>query len=250
MSKNRLELFRHGESKYLQGIVSWNEASDLTENGRRIVRDNASKLAEENIGIKTKVAVFSSPLSRTVETSLIIVSELNKLGIETEAENGIPIFIRRSLQEQINFSNTTMNLLALGGEWNGISGKTFIDSKRTNPQGKSTSRYFLNDALNMDNDVWRELPPDLKEKILAMETSDLIQNRIYRFISSLCKKGTERDLSIVVTHDALLALFLKKANSEVTWVDPGRRVSSEVINNELIINKVADTKIEGRLPLN
>jgi len=250
MLKNRIELFRHGESKYRQEIVSWSEASDLTENGRRVVENNAIEMAKENVGIRTKVAIFSSPFGRTLETSLIIVRELNKFGIETENENDAPVLVRRSLQEQINFSNVTMNLLALGGEWDGTTGKTFIDSRRTNPKEKVTSRYFLEDALNMNHDAWEELPLDLKNKILAMETSDLIQGRIYRFVSSLGRKSLERDLSVVVTHDALLALLLEKAQSEITWVNPGERVSTEVVNGELVIRKVAGIDLNKELPLN
>jgi broad specificity phosphatase PhoE len=249
MSKNRIEIFRHGESNYSQEVVPYNEARDLTENGIKIVRENARQLAKENIGIRTNIAVFSSPLARTLETSLIIVDELNQRGIKTESDNGIPIFIRKSIQEQINYSNSIMELLTIGGEWNGNNGKTLIDRSITNPENKTTERYILNDILNIKKEDWDKLPLDLREKILAMENSDQIQKRIIEFISSLCINSINRELTVVVTHDALIALLLRKAKSEITRIKPGERVTLDIVGNNLTVKSIAGVGIEKRIIL-
>jgi len=239
MSLNRIEIYRHGEATYRQEIVSLTEAHDLTEKGRKTVRLNARKTASENSGISTKVPIYSSPLGRTLETAKIIRDELLQNGVKTENEGDQPLFIRRCLQEQINFSYSVMNLLSSGGIWGGKSGSFKVDPKKTNPSMLSSADYILNDALNMSSSAWNELPSDLQRKILSMESGDRIQRRIVRFINSLGKTRTSTELSVVVTHDALIALLLSAAKSEVTKINPGEKVLIEIENNQLNFVSIA-----------
>ena len=239
MPLNRVEIFRHGVAKYAQGIVSWETAADLTESGRNVVKENAVRLANDYRGIETEVAIFSSPLGRTLESSLIIKDELDKAGLKTEGENGIPIKVRRCLQDQINFSNSIVKLLACGGEWSSIAGQIIIDPRRTNPTEIDTSKYCVADALNMGIEAWRALPDELKAKILVMETSEQIKRRILRFITSLGKLNINRDLVVVVTHDALITQLLKSYGDEMTRIPPGGRVTAEVSNGEFIVRNMA-----------
>lgn len=238
MSLNIIEIFRHGAANYCQEIVPWESAADLTENGRNVTKINAARLAQEYRGIKTTVSIFSSPIGRSLETSLIIRDELNKVGLKTEGEKGAPIIVRRCLQDQINFSNSVVELLARGGEWNGVAGQTIIDPLKTNPTGIDIGRYYVDDAVNIGVEVLESLPDDLKTIILSMETSERIQRRILKFINSLVKLNTRRDLTIVVTHDALIALLLKNCGSKVTRIDPSGRVTAEVVSGEFKVRKV------------
>ncbi len=63
-----------------------------------------------------------------------------------------------------------------------------------------------------------------------METGEQIQRKILRFITSLRKLSTKRELTVIVTHYDLIARLLKSAGSEMARINPGERVSVEVIN--------------------
>lgn len=239
MPLNRVEIFRHGVARYAQEIVDWNVANDLTGDGLITVRANALRLAQDYRGIATKVAIFSSPLGRTLETSLILNDELTRAGLETEGEGGAPIIVRKCLQDQFNFSNSIIHLLACGGRWSGLDGEATIDPEQTNPAKKRADEYLTADALGLDKEVWGGLPLDLRKKILSMETVDQVARRFLRFMNSLGKLNKGRDLTLVVTHEALIGQLLRNAGSETTKVNPGGRVTAEIIDEELVISNIA-----------
>jgi len=102
-----LEIFRHGEALYRQDYVSWGEARDLTENGRRVVEVNARKYLD-NPG-SDRAIIISSPYGRTLETASIIARHLESIGVECLVR------IRKCLQEQ-KYSYSLLKTLADGGE--------------------------------------------------------------------------------------------------------------------------------------
>jgi len=230
MSSPRIEIYRHGEAYYQQGITILDEASDLTTRGKETIHRNGHETFVQNDRLR-RIQIFSSPYGRALETAKIIRQEFK--------DNNLPIYPRRCLQEQINFSYSTINILCKGGVWKDENGVHLIDPTLTNPLNLNQTEYNLSEALKIDPENWLKLPTTLTDRLRSMETSEKIQARIIRFIKSLSQKMTSTDLSIVVTHDALIALFLATAKSETTHVEPGNKVIIEVVNQRLHILSVA-----------
>lgn len=144
----RVTLFRHGTAKYEQGKVSIEEANDLTEEGRRLVVEQANRLANE-IGQDEEITIWSSPMGRTLETATIIADVLRDHGFDirlkkqvgeedtpTTAENAIRVF--EALEEVRGLDIDLFSALVNGGSYTFSNGSTIsFDKNKTNPNNLS-----------------------------------------------------------------------------------------------------------------
>lgn len=250
MPLNRIEIFRHGDANYQQGQVDWQIAADLTKNGKATIDRKARNLAEEYRRINTKVFVYTSPLARTIETALIIARELNNIGIEVEHDGDAPVITRKALQDQRNYSHSTMRLLACGGTWDEDGISFVVDPKITNPMGKKIEKYGVTDARKIDFANWVYLPEKLKKKIWAIETNDSVRKRGLTFLKALNKKIGEKELTIIVTHDAVISQLLDSAGSETTRINPGESVMVEKVKGDLLVRRIGEKGIIRPMRIN
>ena len=240
MVGDRIEIFRHGQAKYIQEMVDWQSADDLTETGKNQIRLGGRILAEEYAGVKTRVPIFVSPTARTMETGLILAGELQAKGLEVENEQGVPIIRRRILQDQRNYSQSVMKLLVNGGVWKENEISFEIDPRVTNPEGRLLTEYGVGEAKEIFSRDGKDIPPGLRKRILSIENRESIKQRGVLFLREMAKKTEDRELVVVVTHDVVIAQILSEINGRSTLINPGERVTMERESGNLVVRRIGE----------
>jgi broad specificity phosphatase PhoE len=240
-----VDIFRHGEAKYGQGEVPLAEANDLTEKGIEKVRENAEQLAEL-IGSNEEVAIWSSPMGRTLQTAKIIAEVLKQKGIKLRAkgvteESGIKVF--NELTEVKNFSWKSFSPLITGGEVEFAGKKFFVDKSLTNPKNLGKTYYMENGVGNIDPRAKEQWPKEYVQEIEGFEKFFEATKRIMRPLARLKKLGDKPYRVIIVTHDALTGFIANVfSGGEENGIDPGSFINLERKNGKLVATKVGELK--------
>lgn len=241
-SSLRVDIFRHGKTKYEQKKVSIEEAQDLTEEGIEDVKVNAEKLADL-IQPDEEVEIWSSPMGRTLHTAKIIVETLEQKGVRLRRkgdakESGIKIF--EQLSEVKNFSWNLFSPLITGGEVEFGGRKFIIDKNLTNPNDIGYPEYFTEDGIkDITPEAKAQLPEDYVREIEGFEKFIDVTKRMMKPLSRLKKLEDKSYRVIVVTHDALTGFIANVfSGSEQGGLNP-----SEFINLERKAGKLVATRI-------
>jgi broad specificity phosphatase PhoE len=250
-------LMRHGETNYTQPeITSLDEANDLTLEGEAAVRKYAEELADL-IQPDEEVAIWSSPMGRTLHTAKIVAEVLEARGIMlrkkgTASAQGIEVF--NSLQEVQNFRWEKFIPLVNGGPMQ-VGEITFeIDPAKTNPKGLKPEQYFYEDEIkNIPSTVKDEWPPEYVAEIEAFESSVDATKRILHPLSLLQLAKDKPYRVIIVTHDALTS-FMANAltDGEKFGVERGEFLNLDLRGEDIIASRVGDgiSKNLGNDPFN
>lgn len=247
----KIDIFRHGQAKYLQLETGINQADDLTPEGIREVRTNAEKLTGL-IKDDEEVVIWSSPLGRTLHTAKIITEVLREKGIklrpkksasgeETLPESVIKVF--KTFSEVKGFSWKMYYPLVEGGEVAINNKKFLIDKKETNPENLNSQLYYLKGAFKKISPAVKEKWPLTYRKIVEnFEELSSATQRIIHPLQHLKKMGHEKPYRvIIVTHEAL-TVFLAQIYSggKAAGIEPGDFINLERKDETLVVTQVGD----------
>lgn len=251
----RIDAMRHGETEYRQGIVSIDEANDLTPEGGEEVTRSANKLADVILQELDEfpdlsVEIGSSPYARALYSAEITrdifrgkripLREDGKYfagGVQVIDELGM---FRRSVDWKL------LSPLIKGGKVN-FNGETFdVDNRRTNPNSFGVFDYLFKDGIgSIPNDVRAELPADYLQVIDGIEKTFDCTQRFMSCISGYAEVRGPRHV-VLTTHSELLYYPANVfSRGEVNLVDSGAFVSFERRDGKLVVTGVGDLT-EGR----
>ena len=242
-----INVFRHGESEYSQNNVSIENANDLTEKGIEDVKNNAIKLSEL-IKPEEEVEIWSSPTSRTLQTSKIISETLKEKGINIRkkgCDNNFGVKVFDQLSEVKNFSWKLFYPLVAGGYVEFEGEKFFIDKKFTNPLNININEYFSKNGLEtIDLNYKKTLPDNYIKEIGGFER---FSDAVKRFIIPLSRLKKIKDKPyriIIVTHDVfsgfIANLFSIEEDNKKYTLNSGEFINIERNNDKLVATKVGD----------
>ncbi|ETB64158.1 TPA: histidine phosphatase family protein [Candidatus Nomurabacteria bacterium] len=242
-----INVFRHGESEYKQKDVSIENANDLTEKGIEDVKDSAVKLSEL-IKPEEEVEIWSSPTSRTLQTSKIISETLKNKGIhirEKGCDNNFGVKVFDQLSEVKNFSWKLFYPLVNGGDVEFEGEKFLVDKKFTNPLDIHLNEYFSKNGIaTIDIDYKKTLPSNYVKEIDGFEKFTDAVRRIIIPLSRLKKIKDKPYRIIMVTHDVfsgfIANIFSAGEDSEKHTINPGEFINIERDNDKLVATKVGD----------
>lgn len=245
----KINVFRHGAAKYEQGKVPFGEVKDLKPEGAKEVEKNAEALAEL-IGPDEEVAIWSSPLGRTLETAKIVARVLRDKGIKlrqkgTVENSGIKAF--NELSEVKNFSWRLFEPLVIGGELEFAGKKFFVDKSLTNPKNFGIQDYFSKDGIGTITEAARaQLPEEYVREIDSFEKAIDVAKRLMKPLGRLKKVGDKNYRVVIVTHDGLCAFPAEVfSGGKEHGLGPGQFMSFERKDDKLAVTGVGDSK-EGK----
>jgi broad specificity phosphatase PhoE len=245
-----INIFRHGQAKYEQGVVPVEAAQDLTEKGIEDVKKNAAELAEL-ITPDEEVEIWASPTGRTLHTAKLIAETLAAKGRQLRRkgdaeESGIKVFPQ--LAEVKNFSWKLFSPLVSGGEVD-LAGKKFmVDKQLTNPEDVNYQIYFNEDRIKeIPSEVKAQFPEEYVQAIEGFEKFISATSRIMKPLSRLAKTGDKQYRVIIVTHDALTGFIANVfTGGDQGGVNPGEFINLERENDKLVATQVGETKTGDR----
>jgi len=243
-----INIFRHGESEYNQENVSIENANDLTEKGIEYVKNSAIKLSEL-ISPEEEVEIWSSPTSRTLQTSKIISEIFSEKGINIRkkgCDNNFGVKIFDQLSEVKNFSWRLFYPLVDGGYVDFNGEKFFIDKKFTNPLNININEYFSKNGIeNIDLNYKKTLPDNYVKEIDGFEKFEDAVRRLIVPLSRLKKIKDKSYRIIIVTHDVfsgfIANLFSIEGENKKDTINPGEFINIERNNNKLVATRVGDS---------
>lgn len=205
----QITLFRHGPAKYEQGNVSFNEAADLTDDGRERVSQQAHKLAD-SLEADEEITIWSSPAGRTLETASIIASTLKERGfsirlqshedqLSTDEERAVRIF--KTFEEVRGLNMELFSVLVDGGTYRLKDGTDFVfEKKKTNPRDLPFGNYYYQTAWKSVRDA-SDTPAEVKELLNILESEEDVHHRVDRKINRVAEvQSQEKQRLIIVTH--------------------------------------------------
>lgn len=209
----RVTLFRHGTAQYSQEKVAFDDAADLTEEGRNRVREQAEKLADE-IEQDEEVTIWSSPLGRTLETATIITDVLQKRGISIRlkkplknddevpsvAENAIRVF--EVLEEVRGLDIGLFSALVGGGSYTFKDGtEVTFDKSKTNPDDMSFQDYYYKGGYKKYLERNDNIPAEVQSSLNSLEEEASVHHRFDRNVERVAKvQSDKKQRVIIVTH--------------------------------------------------
>lgn len=212
----RVTLFRHGTAKYEQGKVAISEASDLTDDGRELVRSQAERLAGE-LGQDEEITIWSSPMGRTLETATIVVDVLRDKGfnirlkksvkdgdISPSAENTIRVF--EVLEEVRGLDIALFSALVDGGLYTLEDGtKVAFDKIKTNPDNLSFQDYYYQGGYKKYLQSGEDIPVEVQASLSSLEEEANIHHRFDRNVERVSKtQSDKKQRVIIVTHNVTM----------------------------------------------
>lgn len=208
-------VFRHGDSKYTQGIVFPSKANDLTDFGITAVAKSSEHLANK-LKKSIPVQIYSSPFGRCLYTAKIIEKVLKKSGLKIEG-----IDIDESIGEVKNFEWSLFYPLVVGGKIEYEREKFLVDSNLTNPKKVGFAKYFRKDfAHQLSKRAKKSLPKQYLERIASFERCPFV---LKRFDSKLEQLMIPNRISIISTHDGLIGRFIEQlSGNENSFLDRGK----------------------------
>ena len=212
-----IHVFRHGEAKYTQGLVALADARDLTAVGVAKVKAEAAILLKQ-IPAGETVAIYASPLGRTLHTAKIIARVLSQAGVNLVDPKPQ---VAKELREIDHFDFQVLSLLANGGNLRPGCKAYEVRRVDTNPKDYSMEAYYLNSAWKqLPLHVWKRYPPEFKAAIFKFETSRHVTARVLRYLVSRSHDATKR--IICVTHQCGVDFLMahNSSHSSLTLV-PG-----------------------------
>jgi broad specificity phosphatase PhoE len=227
-----INLFRHGQAKYQQLDVPYEEANDLTDEGIAIVAVNAKNLAE--LVKNEQIRLVSSPMGRAKHTARIIANEISKYGKNPNCE------IIDDLIEVRNFEWRLFCPLMIGGNVEYEGEKFDVDKSLTNPTGLEYPGFYIH-FNGLTNEAKNKLPKPYVERVESFERYDSIVKRTRDVLSKLSSEGPER--TIVATHDALLMPLMGIFYNRTKYsMDPGNYLTLKRNESGLYIVEAAGSK--------
>ncbi len=208
----RVTLFRHGTAKYEQGKVATSEASDLTDEGRNLVREQAERLASE-IGQDEEITIWSSPIGRTLETATIVADVLRDKGFEIRlkksadnaevspsAENTIRMF--EALEEVRGLDIELFSALVDGKSHTLEDGTEILfDKSKTNPDNLSFQDYYYRGGYKKYLQSGESIPTEVQTSLNSLEQEADIHHRFDRNVDRVSKaQSDKKQRVIIVTH--------------------------------------------------
>jgi len=208
----RVTLFRHGTAKYDQDKVLIEDAKDLTDEGRKLVREQAERLASE-IGQDEEITIWSSPIGRTLETATIIAGVLREKGfsirlkkqvgeeeIPVAAENAIRVF--KALEEVRGLDAGLFSALVEGGSYtfeNGV--EVSFDKNKTNPKNLSFQDYYYQGGYRDYLRDVTDVPAEVQASLNSLEEEADVHHRFDRKVKRVSKvESDKKQRVIIVTH--------------------------------------------------
>jgi len=246
--KLSVDIFRHGKTDYNQKKTTpIEEARDLTPEAIRQIKASAEQLADM-IGQDEEVAIWSSPLGRTLHTAKTVSNVLQARGIKLRkkgigAAYGIKVF--KELTDIKNFSRELFIPLVEGGEVAYGGQKFFIDKKESNPKNLSGTDYYIEEEIkNIPATIKNKWPPEFIKEIEGMENFHKVTKRIMRPLSRIEKLKDKPYRVIIVTHNAMTN-FIGNVYSGGKFLDldPGKFINLENKQGKLIPTKFGDVPI-------
>jgi len=208
--KKTIVIFRHGNTKYLQGNKHetmktacdlWhpdfaNQVEGQTFEEDRI-RKNTDTLASL-LNASKPMKIISSPTGRGIHTSKCISDALVKMGWEMR-----PIEINNDLIECKNFSLDMYEPMVFGGEVRLNGNVCVVDKNLSNPRNLDEPDYFFHDELHRVRTEIK-LPSWYANRLSQFETSTSCKSRMDQAIK-LVKSDESCDQFILTTHAGLAA---------------------------------------------
>jgi len=226
-----IAILRHGDANYkVQKVETEKTKFDdhEMENFKKFSH-NFNDLQEENIHelvsnihtyikehfetLKDKeIVIWTSPLGRTIQTTKILLEELQKSWLKVKS-----ISVIDQLEEVKNFQRSILEAFANG--WTCVvNGKQVtVDKEITNPQDLDISHYFLNNGFRKVNpgylkQLW------IYDDMQKIESYDEITERSKNTLYDTFKNIQNHEFIFLVTHQAFSDwIFLKKENYEKWW---------------------------------
>lgn len=196
-------IFRHGDTHYKQGEVSFSEANDLTNEGIQIVEDSSKGLSKR-LRQDLPIQIHSSPFGRCLHTARIIGENLTEEGYMV-----LDIGVDRLISEVGNFDWSLFYPLVVGGEIEYEGEKFGVDKSLTNPGGLSSVRYLREDLAHALSDkAKRRLPTKYLDKIASFERYPSVTSRLNLKLDSL--RNRDFEIQIISTHEGLTGRFIEQ----------------------------------------
>jgi broad specificity phosphatase PhoE len=211
------------------------------------VKNNAIKLSEL-IRPEEEVEIWSSPTSRTLQTSRIISETLKEKGVkirEKGCDNNFGVKVFDQLSEVKNFSWKLFYPLVAGGYVEFGEKKFFVDKKFTNPFNININEYFSKNGLETIDLNYKKTLPD--NYVKEIESFEKFADVVKRLIVPLFRLKKIKDKSyriIIVTHDVfsgfIANLFSIEEDNKKYTINPGEFINVERNNNKLVVTKVGE----------
>ncbi len=227
----RVTLFRHGTAKYEQGKVTVSEASDLTDEGRNLVREQAERLADE-IGQDEEITIWSSPMGRTLETATIIADVLREKGftirLKKSVENGeMPpsaekaIRVFEALEEVRGLNIELFSVLVGGGSYTLEDGtEATFDKRKTNPDNLSFQDYYYRDGYKKYLLSDKNIPAEVQSSLNLLEEEADVHHRFDRNIERVSKvQSRKKQRVIIVTHHTAMKDYTRNQVQPADYVN-------------------------------
>jgi len=233
-----INILRHGEAKYNQGKVAFDEANDLTDKGITDVQAH-TKLLAQSIDPQEEVTIWTSPYGRTIQTAQLAAEVLQQHKINFR--RNIPlrkIKIFDQLRE-IGIFWPTMKILLDGGEFKDASGKTiFIDKSLTNPENLQLRDFVTSDTTKKyTTEILTTLPAEILESNEKNESFQAATSRMIDILQHLKKIREEHQRIILVTHEALTAFLVNLHSETNTGVKPGEFIELKKKDKKLLLHR-------------
>lgn len=236
-----IDVVRHGTYYDGEKRELPDNSKHLNEKGVQEVQSSAEKLAEI-IGPDEEVAIWSSPMPRTMHTAEIIRETLLNHGKKFHKQDRFPdpkISVFEELTEIKNYSPTLFNPLVKGGDVEFAGERFHIDKRQTNPKDLSTLQYLAQDEVkNIDPEIKEQWPQEYIERIDAIENYADTAKRIMKVLSRLKTLKDKPYRIILVTHQGLTSFIVKNlSGGEREGLKPAEFVDFEAQNEKLFANQ-------------
>ncbi len=236
-----VDIVRHGT--YYDGAKGElpDDLKPLNQKGIREVRLSAEKLAEM-IGPDEEVAIWSSPMPRTLHTAEIIKETLRDKGKKFHKSDRFPdpkISVFEELTEIKNYSPTFFNPLVRGGDVEFAGQRFYIDKNQTNPQNLSNLQYLAQgEAKKIDPGITKQWPQEYLDKISAIENYADTSKRIMKILSRVKMLSDKPYRIILVTHQGLSSFVVKNlSGGKKEGLSPGEFLDFEARDEKLFSNQ-------------